>query len=46
VLRPFFLGPCTGPATIFFGTIALVVAIGACIPLLFGKETGRPARNW
>jgi hypothetical protein len=26
-------------ATIFFGTIAAVVAIGACVPLLFGKET-------
>jgi hypothetical protein len=26
-------------ATIFFGTIAVVVTIGACIPLLFGKET-------
>ena len=26
-------------ATIFFGTIAVVVAIGACVPVLFGKET-------
>jgi MFS family permease len=39
VLTPFFLEPYTGSATIFFGTIAVVVAIGACIPLLFGKET-------
>jgi hypothetical protein len=39
VLTPFFLEPFTGSATIFFGTIALVVAIGAYIPLLFGKET-------
>jgi MFS family permease len=39
VLTPFFLEPFTGSATIFFGTIAVVVAIGACIPLLFGKET-------
>jgi MFS transporter, putative metabolite:H+ symporter len=39
VLTPFLLEPYTGSATIFFGTIAGVVAIGACIPLLFGKET-------
>jgi MFS family permease len=39
VLTPFFLEPYTGSATIFFGTIAVVVAIGACIPLMFGKET-------
>jgi MFS family permease len=39
VLTPFFLEPYTGSATIFFGTIAVVVAIGACIPLAFGKET-------
>ena len=39
VLTPFFLEPYTGSATIFFGTITVVVAIGACIPLLFGKET-------
>lgn len=39
VLTPFFLEPFTGSATIFFGTIAVVVAIGACIPLAFGKET-------
>jgi len=39
VLTPFLLEPYTGSATIFFGTIAVVVAIGACVPVLFGKET-------
>ena len=39
VLTPFFLEPYTGSATIFFGTIAVIVAIGACVPVLFGKET-------
>jgi putative MFS transporter len=39
VLMPFLLEPYTGSATIFFGTITVVVAIGACVPLLFGKET-------
>jgi MFS family permease len=39
VLTPFLLEPYTGSATIFFGTIAVVVAIGAFVPLLFGKET-------
>ena len=38
-LVPYLLEPYTGSATIFFGTIAAVVTIGACIPLLFGKET-------
>jgi hypothetical protein len=35
----FLLEPYTDSATIFFGTIAVVVMIGACVPLLFGKET-------
>jgi putative MFS transporter len=39
VLTPFLLEPYTGSATVFFGTIAVVVAAGACIPLAFGKET-------
>ena len=39
VLTPFFLEPFTGSPTIFFGTIMMVVAVGACVPLLFGKET-------
>ena len=39
VAAPFLLEPYTGSPTIFFGTIVVVVAIGAFIPLLFGKET-------
>jgi len=39
VLMPFLLEPYTGSPTIFFGTVAAVVTVGACIPLLFGKET-------
>lgn len=39
VLTPFLLEPYTGNATVFFGTIMAVVAIGACVPLLFGRET-------
>ena len=31
--------PHTGSATIFFGTILVVVAVGAFILLLFGRET-------
>jgi uncharacterized membrane protein YqiK len=31
--------PHTSSPTIFFGTILVVVAIGAFIPLLFGRET-------
>ena len=36
VLAPFLMEPHTGSATIFFGTIFVVVAIGAFTPLLFG----------
>jgi MFS transporter, putative metabolite:H+ symporter len=39
VLAPFLMEPHTGSATIFFGTILVVVTIGAFIPLLFGRET-------
>ena len=39
VLAPFLLEPHTGSPTIFFGTILVVVAIGAFIPLIFGRET-------
>ena len=39
VLAPFLMAPYTGSPTIFFGTIILVVTIGAFIPLLFGRET-------
>jgi MFS family permease len=38
-LVPFLMTPYTGSPTIFFGTIFVVVAIGAFIPVLFGKET-------
>jgi len=31
--------PHTGSATIFFGTILVVVAIGAFIPIVLGRET-------
>jgi putative MFS transporter len=39
VLAPFLIEPHTASPTIFFGTILIVVAIGAFIPLLFGRET-------
>ena len=39
VLAPFLMVSHTGSPTIFFGTIGVVVAIGAFIPPLFGKET-------
>jgi MFS family permease len=39
VLAPFLMEPHTGSATIFFGTILVVAAIGAFIPLAFGRET-------
>jgi hypothetical protein len=39
VLAPYVMEPHTGSATIFFGTIFVVVAIGAFIPLVFGRET-------
>jgi MFS family permease len=39
VLAPFLMEPHTASPTIFFGTIFLVVAIGAFIPLAFGRET-------
>ena len=39
VLAPFLMEPHTGSAPIFFGTILVVVAIGALIPLVFGRET-------
>jgi MFS family permease len=38
-LAPFLMEPYTHSPTIFFGTIFVVVAIGALIPVLFGKET-------
>jgi MFS family permease len=39
VLAPFLMEPHTGSATIYFGTILVVVAIGAFIPVVFGRET-------
>jgi MFS transporter, putative metabolite:H+ symporter len=39
VLAPFLMEPPTNSPTTFFGTILVVVAIGAFIPLLFGRET-------
>jgi MFS family permease len=39
VLAPFLMEPHTASPTIFFGTIFIVVTIGAFIPLLFGRET-------
>jgi MFS transporter, putative metabolite:H+ symporter len=39
VLAPFLMEPHVGSAVIFFGTILVVVSIGAFIPLLFGRET-------
>jgi MFS family permease len=39
VLAPFLMAPHVASPTIFFGTILVVVTIGAFIPLLFGRET-------
>ena len=39
VLAPFLMTPHTGSPTIFFGSILVVVVVGAFIPVLFGKET-------
>jgi putative MFS transporter len=39
VLAPFLMAPHTGAPVIFFGTILVMVTIGAFIPLLFGRET-------
>ncbi|MBV8091193.1 MAG: hypothetical protein JO139_16805, partial [Alphaproteobacteria bacterium] len=39
VIAPFLMEPYTGSATIFFGTILVVVTVGAVIPVLFGRET-------
>ena len=39
VTAPFLMAPHTGSPAIFFGTILVMVTIGAFIPLLFGKET-------
>ena len=38
-LVPFFLAPHTDLPTIYFGTLLVVVALGAFVPVVFGKET-------
>ncbi|HTT79644.1 MAG TPA: MFS transporter [Stellaceae bacterium] len=38
-LVPFFLAPNTGSPAIYFGTLAVVVALGAFVPIVWGKET-------
>jgi MFS family permease len=38
-LMPFIIEPYTHSPTIFFGTILIVVAVGAFIPIVFGRET-------
>ncbi len=39
VAAPFLMEPYVGSPTVFFGVILVVVAIGAFIPLVFGRET-------
>jgi hypothetical protein len=39
VAFPLFLERYTGSPVVFFGTLLVVVGIGAFIPLLFGRET-------
>ena len=39
VLIPYLLEPHTGSAIVFFGTLAIIVATGALLPVLFGRET-------
>ena len=39
VLAPFLLAPYTASPSIFFGTMVVVVAVGAAIPVLYGRET-------
>jgi hypothetical protein len=38
-LVPFFMAPHTGSPTVFFGTMLLFAAIGAVVPIVWGKET-------
>jgi MFS family permease len=39
VLSPFLMAPFTGSPAIFFGTLLVVAATGAFIPVVFGRET-------
>jgi hypothetical protein len=38
-LVPFFMAPHTVLPTIFFGTMLIFAAIGAVVPIVWGKET-------
>jgi MFS family permease len=38
-LVPFFMAPHTGSPIIFFGTMLFFAAIGAIVPIVWGKET-------
>ena len=39
VIAPFLMASHTGSPAIFFGSMIGVVAVGSCIPLMFGRET-------
>jgi hypothetical protein len=39
VVAPFVMASDTGSPGIFLGTMVGVVAVGACVPLIFGRET-------
>jgi MFS transporter, putative metabolite:H+ symporter len=39
VLAPFLMTPFVGSPAIFFGTLLAVAAVGAFIPVVFGRET-------
>jgi MFS family permease len=39
VIAPFVMASHTGSPSIFFGTMVVMVLIGACIPFAFGRET-------
>jgi putative MFS transporter len=39
VAFPLFIERFTASPVVFFGTLLVVVAIGSCVPLLFGRET-------
>jgi MFS transporter, putative metabolite:H+ symporter len=39
VLSPFLMAPFTGSPSIFFGTMLVVAAVGAFVPVVFGRET-------
>jgi len=39
VISPFVMAAHTGSPSIFFGTMVVMVLIGACIPFALGRET-------